>query len=165
MRRRALLATAAAVSTTSLAGCPTPPWGEIPETIDGAEVTFRREHTGEFDPGDSDAFDAAELRRELDREPPRLLVRGRTMGGVQDCYRVSLIEATRSADLLSIRIAIEKRPLITACNDAAESHPYEVAVAFTEPPVPERVEVRHGEDTVLAETVSVTRDLGSRVHK
>jgi hypothetical protein len=153
MRRRALLATAAGVSTASLAGCPTPPWGEIPEEINGAEVTLRREHTGEFDPGDSDAFDTAELHRQLDREPPRLLVRGRVMGGVQECYRVSLIEATRSADRLSIEIAVEKRPLVRACNDAGESHPYEVAVAFTETPVPERVEVRHGDETVLDESV------------
>ncbi|WP_180271783.1 hypothetical protein [Halorubrum persicum] len=34
MRRRALLSTAAAVSTASIAGCPTPPWGSVPERVE-----------------------------------------------------------------------------------------------------------------------------------
>lgn len=85
MRRRALLATGAAASTASLAGCPMPPWAERPERIDGAEVTFRREHTDEFDPSDSDTLDAVELYRDLDLDPPRLLIRGRSMGGDRDC--------------------------------------------------------------------------------
>ncbi|WP_418286733.1 hypothetical protein [Halorubrum sp. DTA46] len=155
MRRRALLATAAAASTASLAGCPMPPWGERPEHVDGAEVTVRREHTGEFDPSDSDGLDAAELHRDLDREPPRLSIRGRAMGGDRDCYEVSLIEATRSAERLSITLAVEETssPLPRTCGDIAAPHPYEVVVAFTEAPVPERVEVRHGDETVVEEQV------------
>jgi len=39
------------------------------------------------------------------------------------------------------------------CNDLAEAHLYEVAFAFTEAPVPERVEVRHGDETVCDERV------------
>jgi len=135
-------------------GCSTPPWSERPEHIDGAAATFRREHTGEFDPGESDTLDAAELHRGLDREPPRLLVRGRAMGGDRDCYRISLVEATRSADRLSIAVAVESSGLFPqTCGDIAESHPYEVAVAFTESSTPESVEVHHGDETVLDETV------------
>ena len=153
MRRRALLAAFAGGGTAALAGCPTPPWSEDPRTIDGAEVTFRREHTEEFDPADSRSPDAAELRRDLDRDPPRLLIRGSVAGGVRDCYRVSLVDAEHSAERLSIGVAVEKRPFVRACNDAGEFHPYEVAVAFDEPPVPERVVVRHGDETVLEESV------------
>lgn len=150
MHRRDLLATAAGVSTASLAGCPMPPWAERPERIDGAEVTFRRTHTGDFDPSDGDTLDAAELHRDLDREPPRLLIRGRAMGGDRDCYEVSLIEATRSPDRLSTTLAVERSgPLPRACSDIGAPYPYEVAVAFTEPPIPERVEVRHGDETVV----------------
>ncbi|SDF40853.1 hypothetical protein SAMN04488067_10496 [Halorubrum xinjiangense] len=149
MRRRALLASAAAVSTASLAGCPTPPWSDAAVQFDGAELTFRREHTGEFDPADSDRLGGVELRTEFDRAPPRLLIRGMAMGGVQECYRVNLVDVGRSAERLSIEVAVEQRPFISACNDAGEGHPYEVGVAFSEAPVPERVVVRHGEETVL----------------
>ena len=154
MRRRALLATATAVSTASLAGCSAPSWGDRPGRIDGAEVTFRREHTGEFDPGESDTLDAVELRRDLDRGPSRLLIRGRAMGGDRDCFRISLVEATRSAERLSIAVAVESSGLFPqTCGDIAESHPYEVAVAFTAASVPERVDVRHGDETVFDEAV------------
>ncbi|GAA0552458.1 hypothetical protein ABNG02_03610 [Halorubrum ejinorense] len=153
MRRRALLASAAAVSTAGLAGCPSPPWGEVPTTVDGAEVSFRREHTGEFDPADTRSLNTAALRRTLDRDPPRLLIRGSAAGGVQECYLVSLIDVRLSAERLSIGIAVEKRPFVRACNDAGELHPYEVAFAFTEATVPERVVVRHECETVLEESV------------
>ena len=149
MRRRALLASAAAASTASLAGCPTPPWSDAAIQFDGAEVTFRREHTDEFDPADSDRLGGVELRPDLDREPPRLLIRGIAMGGVQECYRVSLADAERSAERLSIEVAVKQRPFISACNDAGEGHPYEIGVAFTEVSVPDRVVVRHGDETVL----------------
>jgi len=39
------------------------------------------------------------------------------------------------------------------CWDIAQAHPYEIAVTFTEAAVPERVEVRHGDETVLNERV------------
>ena len=81
MRRRALLATAAAASTASLAGCSVPPWGEIPETADGAEVTFRTKHTGEFESDEPSPYDDAVLLRALDADPPRLTVRGRLLAG------------------------------------------------------------------------------------
>ena len=153
MRRRALLASAAAVSIASISGCSTRPWSDAAPQFDGAEVTFRREHTGEFDPADSDRLGGVKLRTEFDQEPPRLLTRGIAMGGVQECYRVSLVDAERSAERLSIGVAVEKRPFVRACNDAGEGHPYEVGVAFTEAPVPERVAVRHGEETVIEESV------------
>ncbi|EMA57286.1 hypothetical protein [Halorubrum lipolyticum] len=155
MRRRALLATAAAVSTASLAGCPTPPWGEIPETVDGAEVTLRREHTAEFDSGEPSPWDAAVLLRAVDAEPPRLTVRGRLLAGSRDCYRVDLIEATLDADRLLLRLTTEDDPDWDGgpCSDIGQTHPYEIAVAFTEAAVPERVEVRHGDETVLDERV------------
>ena len=75
------------------------------------------------------------------------------MGGVQECYRVSLVDAERSAERLSIEVAVEKRPFVRACNDAGQGHPYEVGVAFTETPAPNRVVVRHEDETVLDERV------------
>ncbi|ELZ42899.1 hypothetical protein C471_02865 [Halorubrum saccharovorum DSM 1137] len=155
MRRRALLSTAAAASTASLAGCPTPPWGEIPETVDGAEVTLRREHTGEFEPDEASPNGAVILLRALDAGPPRLTVRGWLFGGSRDCYRVDLIEASLDADRLLLRLTTEDDPDWDGgpCSDVGETHPYEVVVAFAEAPVPERVEVRHGDETVLAEEV------------
>lgn len=155
MRRRALLSTAAAVTTASLAGCPTPPWGEIPQEIDGAEVTLRREHTGEFESDEPSPHDAAVLLRALDADPPRVTVRGRLLGGSQDCYRVDLIEADLDADRLLLRLTTEDDPDWNKerCSDIAEAHPYEVAVAFVEVSVPERVEVRHGDETVVGEAV------------
>jgi hypothetical protein len=155
MRRRALLSTAAAAATLPLAGCPTPPWGEIPETADGAEVTLRREHTGEFESDEPSPWDAAVLLRALDAEPPRLTVRGRLLDGSRDCYRVDLIEAELSADRLLFRLTTEDDPDWDGgpCSDIGQTHPYEIAVAFTEAPVPDRVEVRHGDETVLEERV------------
>jgi len=155
MRRRALLSTAAAVSTASLAGCPVPPWGEVPETVDGAEVTLRREHTGEFAPDEPSLRDAAVLVRAVGAEPPRLIVRGRFLDGSRECYRVELVEVTLDADHLLFRLAIGDHPDWDGgpCPDIAEAHPYEVAVGFTKAPVPERVEVRHGDQTVLEERV------------
>ena len=104
MRRRALLATAAAASTASLAGCSVPPWGEIPETADGAEVTFRTKHTGEFESDEPSPHDDAVLLRALDADPPRLTVRGCLLAGSRDCYRVDLIETTLDADRLLLRL-------------------------------------------------------------
>ena len=155
MRRRALLATAAAVSTASLAGCPTPPWGEIPETADGAEVALRREHTGEFGPGEPSPWGAAVLLRALDADPPRLTVRGRLLDGSRDCYRVDLIEADLTPDRLLLRLTTEDDPDWDegVCSDIAQPHPYEIAVTVAEAPVPERVEVRHDDETVLEERV------------
>jgi hypothetical protein len=154
MRRRALLAGAAAL-TVPLAGCPTPPWGEIPETVDGAEVTLRREHTGEFESDEPSPHDAAVLLRRLDAEPPRLTVRGRLLDGSRDCYRVDLTEADLTPDRLLLRLTTEDDPDWDeeVCSDIAQPHPYEIAVTFTEAPVPERVEVRHGDETVLEERV------------
>ncbi|WP_123619361.1 hypothetical protein [Halorubrum sp. CSM-61] len=155
MRRRALLATAAAVSTASLAGCPTPPWGEIPERIDGAEVTFRREHTGEFDPDEPDPNEAAVLLRAVDAEPPRVTVRGRLLDGSRDCYRVDLVESDLDADRLLLRLTTEDDPDWDGgpCSDIGQTHPYEVAITFVEASVPERVAVRHGDETVVDEQV------------
>ncbi|MDZ5810878.1 hypothetical protein U4E84_05915 [Halorubrum sp. AD140] len=155
MRRRALLLTAAAVATASLAGCPTPPWGEIPETANGAEVTLRREHTGEFESDEPSPHDDAVLVRALDTDPPRLTVRGRLLAGSRDCYRVDLIEVDLTPDRLLLRLTAEDDPDWDeeVCSDVAEAHPYEVDVAFTEAPVPERVEVRHGDEPVLDEPV------------
>jgi len=155
MRRRALLASAAAVSTTSLAGCPTPPWGDDPTTIDGAEVSFRRDYDGDLDAIDGGPPDAAELARDLDGEPPRLSVSGRAIGGARDCNRVSLVEAVHSAERLSLRLTVEEDPSSTVrvCGDVAEPHPYEVALSFADAPVPERVVVRHGDETVLEANV------------
>ena len=154
MRRRTLLSTAA-VLTVSLAGCPTPPWGEIPETADGAEVTLRREHTGEFEPGEPSPWDAAVLIRAVDAEPPRLTVRGRLLDGSRDCYRVDLIEADLTPDRLLLRLTTEDDPDWDeeVCSDIAQPHPYEIAVTFAEAPVPEHVEVRHGDETVSEERV------------
>ncbi|WP_144796543.1 hypothetical protein [Halorubrum depositum] len=155
MRRRALLSTAAAVSTAPLAGCPVSPWGEIPETVDGAEVTLRREHTGEFEFEEPSPHDDAVLIRAVDADPPRLTVRGRLLDGSRECYQVDLIEATLDDDRLLLRLTTEDDPDWDGdpCSDIGQTHPYEVAVAFIEASVPERVEVRHGDETVLDEEV------------
>ena len=155
IRRRALLASAAAASTASLAGCPTPPWGETPENVDGAELTFRREHTGEFESDEPSPWDAAVLLRALDADPPGLTVRGRLLDGSRGCYRVDLIESDLTPDRLLFRLTTEGDPDWDeeVCPDIAQPHPYEIAVAFPEAPVPERVVVRHGDETVLEEEV------------
>ena len=155
MRRRALLTAAIAVSTASIAGCSAPPWGEGPEEIDGATVTLRREHTGEFDSGEPTPSDAAVLLRALDADPPRVTVRGELLDGSRECYRVDLTEATLDADRLLLRLSTEDDPDWdeAGCPDIGEAHPYEVAVAFVEASVPERVEVRHGDETVIEEAV------------
>ncbi|RLM66844.1 hypothetical protein DVK05_06315 [Halorubrum sp. Atlit-8R] len=154
MRRRALLASAAAASTASVAGCPTPPWTDDPTEIDGADVTFRREHDGEIDaPGGGN--DVAEVRRRLNEDPPRLVVAGSLLDGPRSCYRVTLFEAALDEGTLRLRIVAEDDPDsdVDRCSDVAEPHPYSVAVAFPETPVPERVVVRHGDEAVLEETV------------
>ncbi|OYR46059.1 hypothetical protein [Halorubrum sp. Ea8] len=155
MRRRALLATATAVSTAPLAGCPVPPWGEVPDTVDGAELTLRREHTGEFESDEPNPHDAAVLIRAVDADPPRLTVRGRLLDGSRECYRIELIEATLDADRLLVRLTAEYDPDWDeeACPDVAVAHPYEVIIEFAEAPVPERVEVRHSDETILDERV------------
>jgi hypothetical protein len=155
MRRRALLATATAASTVPLAGCPVPPWGEIPENVDGAGVTLRREHTGEFEPYEASPNDAVILLRALDADPPRIAVRGRLLDGSRECYRVALVEAELADAALRLRLTTEDDPDYeeSGCNDIGQDHPYEVAVAFDEAPVAERVEVRHGDETVLDERV------------
>ncbi|MEZ3163021.1 hypothetical protein ABNG03_01455 [Halorubrum sp. RMP-47] len=155
MRRRALLASATAVSTASLAGCPTPLWGDGPTMIDGAEVTFRREHTGEFGSDEPSPWGAAVLLRALDADPLRLTVRGRLLDGSRDCYRVDLIEADLTPDRLLFRLTTEDDPdwEEEVCPDIAQPHPYEIAVAFVEAAVPERVVVRHEGETILAEQI------------
>ena len=155
MRRRALLASAAAVSTASLAGCPTPPWTDDPTKIDGAEVTFRREYDGELDVTGSGGNDVAEVRRRLDEDPLRLVVAGSLLDGPRRCYRVTLFEAALDDGTLRLRIRSEDDPdsEVDRCSDVAEPHPYSVAVAFADAPVPDRVVVRHGEETVLEERV------------
>ena len=155
VHRRALLASAAAVSSAPLAGCPTPLWTDDPREIDGAEVTFRREHTGEFAPDEPIANDAAVLVRAVDAEPPRVTVRGRLLAGSRECYRVDLTEASLGEGRLLFRLTTEDDPEWdgNACSDIAQPHPYEVAVTFTEAAVPERVAVRHGDETVLEESV------------
>ncbi|TKX55462.1 hypothetical protein EXE42_03050 [Halorubrum sp. SP3] len=155
MRRRALLASAAAVSTASLAGCPTPPWTDDPTTIDGAELTFRREYDGDLDVTESGGNDVAELRRRLDEDPPRLVVAGSLLDGPRRCYRVTPFEAALDDGTLRLRIVSEDDPDsdVDRCSDVAEPHPYSVAVAFLEAPVPERVVVRHEDETVLEERV------------
>ncbi|QKG93395.1 hypothetical protein HPS36_11140 [Halorubrum salinarum] len=154
MRRRALLASAAAASTASVAGCPTPPWTDDPTEIDGADVTFRREYDGEIDaPGGGN--DVAEVRRRLNEDPPRLVVAGSLLDGPRSCYRVTLFEAALDEGALRLRIVAEDDPDsdVDRCSDVAEPHPYSVAVAFPEAPVPERVVVHHGDETVLEEGV------------
>ena len=155
MRRRALLASAAVLSTASLAGCATPPWGEDPATIDGAEVTFRREYDGEIDVPGSGGNDVAEVRRRLDEDPPRLVVAGSLLDGPRRCERVAPFEAALDDGTLRLRIVSEDGPDsdVDRCSDVAEPHPYSVAVAFTEANVPGRVVVRHGDETVLEESV------------
>jgi hypothetical protein len=155
MRRRALLASAAAVSTVSLAGCPAPPWSDDPTEIDGAELTFRREYDGDLDVADPSGNDVAEVRRRLDRDPPRLIAAGSLLDGSRSCYRVTLFEAALDEGVLRLRIVSEDDPDWEgdACPDVAESHPYSVAVDFVEASVPERVVVRHEDETVLEESV------------
>lgn len=155
MRRRALLATVPAIATAPIAGCQTPPWGETPEEVDGAEVTLRRQHTGEFDSDEPGPSDAAVLLRALDADRPRLTVRGRLLDGSRDCYRVEVIEADLDTDRLLLRLTTEDDPDWDeqGCSDIAEAHPYEVVVAFAAASVPERVEVRHGDETVFEEPV------------
>ncbi|ESS04021.1 MAG: hypothetical protein A07HR67_01003 [uncultured archaeon A07HR67] len=152
MRRRALLAVAA---TVPLAGCPAAPWRDDPENVDGAEVTLRREHTGTFDSDEPGHSDDAVLLPAVDADPPRVTVRGRLLDGSRDCYRVDLIEATLDADRLSCRLTTEDDPDWdeSGCSDIAEPHPYEVVVRFIEAPVPETVDVRHGDETILEERV------------
>ena len=155
MHRRALLATATAASTASLAGCSVPPWGDDPESIDGAEVTLRREHTGEFRSAEPGPQDAAELHRALDADPPRITVRGRLLDGSRECYRVALVEAELADAALRLRLTTEDDPDYeeSGCSDIGQDHPYEVDVEFDEAPIAERVEVRHGDETVLDERV------------
>jgi len=155
MRRRALLTATTAVSTASIAGCPTPPWSEDPVQIDGAEVTFRREHDGEIDGVEAESHDIAEVRRHLDQNPPRLVVADRLLDGSRRCYRVTLFEAALSDETFGLRIVSEDDPDWDGdgCSDVAEHHPYSVAVAVTEATVPERVVVRHEDETVLEESV------------
>ncbi|OYR73090.1 hypothetical protein [Halorubrum ezzemoulense] len=132
MRRRALLASAAAVSTAALAGCPTPPWSDDPAEIDVAEV-----------------------RRRLDEDTPRLVVAGSLLDGPRRCERVTLFEAALDDGTLRLRIISEDDPDsdVGRCSDIAEPHAHSVAVAFTETPVPERAVVQHGDETILEEPV------------
>ena len=155
MRRRALLAAATATAIPSFAGCQTPPWGERPDSLDGAEVTLRREHTGDFESDGPAPDDAAVLHRAVDADPSRLTVRGRLLDGARECYRVALAEADLDSERLLLRLTTEDDPEWDeqGCDDIAETHPYEVDVAFAEAPVPDRVEVRHGDETVLDEGV------------
>jgi hypothetical protein len=155
MRRRALLASATAVSTASLAGCPTPPWSDDPTEIDGADVTFRREYDGEIDGVESGGNDVAEVRRRLDEDPPRLVVAGSLLDGPRRCERVTMSEAAIDDGTLRLRIVSEDDPDWDGgvCPDVAEFHPYSVAVGFAEASVPERVVVRHEDETVLEESV------------
>jgi hypothetical protein len=76
-------------------------------------------------------------------------------GGSRDCYRVDLIEAPLDADRLLLRLTTEDDPEWDGggCSDVGATHPYEVDIAFTEAPVPETVDVRHGDETVLNEAV------------
>jgi len=115
-----------AVSTASLAGCPTPLWG-----------------------------DSRNRRRRRGNPPPRVTVRGRLLDGSRDCYRVDLIEADLDADRLLLRLTTQDDPDWDGgpCSDIGQTHPYDIAVEFTEAAVPERVEVRHGDETVLEEAV------------
>jgi hypothetical protein len=151
MRRRALLAATTAAATVPLAGCPTPPWGEDPQAIDGAEVTFRREYDGEIADGEGSPEDAAELRRYLNADPPWLIVVGEFLDGARECYRVTLIEAGLDGDRLLLRLGTEDDPEWEgdACPDVAQTHPYSVEVAFREADSPDRVTVRHGDETVM----------------
>lgn len=153
--RRALLASATAVSAASLAGCPAPPRGDDPTTVADATVTFRREYDGEIDGAETAPNDVAAVRRQLGRAPPRLVVVGRLLAGSRRCYRVTLSEVTLDGDALRLRLAAEDDPDWDgdACPDVAEPHPYSVAVAFVEATVPERVVVRHEGETILAEQI------------
>ncbi|MFC7187400.1 hypothetical protein [Halorubrum yunnanense] len=121
-------------------------------------MTLRREHTGEFEPYEASPNDAVILLRAVDAEPPRVTVRGWLFGGSRDCYRVDPIEAALDADRLRLRLTTEDDPDWDGgpCSDIGQTHPYEVAVAFVEASVPERVEVRHGDETVFEERVSLT---------
>ena len=155
MRRRALLATTAAVSTAAIAGCSMSSWSERPESVDGAEVTLRREHTGEFESDEPSPRNEAVLFRAVDADPRRLTVRGRLLDGSRECYRVSLTAAELDADRLLLALTTEDDPDWdeSGCSDIGQTHPYEVAVTFTEAPVPDSVEVRHDDEAVLDERV------------
>jgi hypothetical protein len=63
----------------------------------------------------------------------------------------ALFEADFGERALRLRIVSEDDPDWDgdACPDVAEPHPYSVAVAFPDALVPERVVVRHGDETVL----------------
>ena len=124
-------------------------------SIDGVEVTFRREYDGEIVVPGSGGNDVAEVRRRLDEDPPRLVVAGSLLDGPRRCERVVLFEAALDDGTLRLRILSESDPDsdVDRCSDVAEPHPYSVAVAFVDAPVPDRVEVRHGDETVLEERV------------
>ncbi len=118
-------------------------------------MTLRREHAGGFDPEVGSPRDAAELHRALQADPPRLVVRGRLLDGARECYRVTLLEADLTPARLLLRLTTEDDPDWEgeACPDVGEAHPYEVDVAFVDAPVPDRIIVRHGDETVFDRTV------------
>jgi len=100
--------------------------------------------------------DSRNRRRRRGNPPPRVTVRGRLLDGSRDCYRVDLIEADLDADRLLLRLTTQDDPDWDGgpCSDIGQTHPYDIAVVeFTEAAVPERVEVRHGDETVLEEAV------------
>jgi len=99
--------------------------------------------------------DSRNRRRRRGNPPPRVTVRGRLLDGSRDCYRVDLIEADLDADRLLLRLTTQDDPDWDGgpCSDIGQTHPYDIAVEFTEAAVPERVEVRHGDETVLEEAV------------
>lgn len=118
-------------------------------------MSFRREYDGEIDVAESGGNDVAEVRRRLDEDPPRLVVAGSLLDGPRRCERVTLFEAALDDETLRLRVVSEDDPdsEVDRCSDVAEPHPYSVAVAFTAAPVPDRVVVRHEDETVLEESV------------
>ncbi|MFD1571087.1 hypothetical protein [Halorubrum laminariae] len=153
MRRRALLAAASAAAVVPIAGCPTPPWSEDLERIDGAKVTFRRTYDGEIGGYDHGPRDIAERSSALDADPPRLSVAGVILGGARECYGAALREASLAEGTLELRIATVNTSSSDTggCPDVGQTHRYSVEIAFREATVPARVVVRHGDETVLDE--------------
>jgi len=98
--------------------------------------------------------DSRNRRRRRGNPPPRVTVRGRLLDGSRDCYRVDLIEADLDADRLLLRLTTQDDPDWDGgpCRyrpNASLRYRRRIHGGG----VPERVEVRHGDETVLEEAV------------
>lgn len=150
MRRRRVLAVGFPIAG-ALAGCMRPPWRDGVAADSVADVTFRREHTGDPTEEPTPFESHAELHTDLDASDPVLLVRGWLAGGSSNCYRVELLVAEIVDDVLELRLRLGDDPEgQDVCPEVAEAHPYEVEIAFDAPEdVPDRVAVDHEGEVVL----------------